>query len=318
MIFKRLFFLTFVFFAGTTAAHAQEAPCDHPACRATLPFEAACRIYLNAGDGEATLHRSVLGGMVGGVSRAVPEGCYQPGRVYGLQGWRFNTRGGHKIRHVKFKQNDDSMEFALEDGNGGDFADGFVWLVPLPDGTVLRSATASCAGPCRIALDPKQPFETVVLLGFDIERDDNDGHVRRFSVGPVSGSPTAPELRVNFRDDDFDYRAEVQYAYLPPDAIADRGRVLNDYSRDDGGFGTATVRNPSLPDPNLFAVTGPGNLVLQAFMFEFGNGGHFLEDIGLERRSTEFEAWFQDNQSRGERRHPDDPFTWRADFVFLN
>ena len=313
MVFRLSICLFFILFSST--AMAQEAPCDHPACRATLPFGAACRIYLN--DGDATLHRSVLGGMVGGVSRAVPEGCYQPGRVYGLQGWRFNTRGGHKIRQVKFLQNPESMEFAFVDKSGNDFADGFVWLVPLPEGTQLRSQTADCTGGCRIDLDAKDPFDTVVLLGFYIERDDNDGHVRRFSVGPVAGSPTAPQIRVNFQDDDFSYSAEIQYAYLPPDAIVGRGRVVTDYAGTEGGFGTATVRTASLPDPDLFAVTGQGDIVLQAFMFEFRNGGHFLEDIGLERRSTEYEAWFQDNQARGERRHPDDPFTWRADFVFL-
>ena len=300
-----------------SGAVAQEAPCEHVACRASPAFGAACRVYLDAADGDVTLHRSVLGGRVGGVSRAVPEGCYRADRVYGLQGWRFNTRGGHKIRHVKFLQRVGSLSFALADHDGDDFADGFVWLVPLPDGTVLRHVRAECTGACRLELAPKAAGEVVVLAGFDIRRAENDGHVRRFAVGPVIGTATAPEMRVDFRDDDFAYSVEVQYAYLPPGAVAGTGDVAQSYARNDGGFGTAVVRNPSFPDPALRAETGEGDLVLQFFAFAFGNGGHFLEDIGVERRMGEYEAWFQDNQGRGERRHPDDPFDWRAGFVRL-
>lgn len=300
-----------------SGAVAQDAPCEHVACRASPAFGAACRVYLDADDGDVTLHRSVLQGRVGGVSRAVPEGCYRADGVYGLQGWRFNTRGGHKIRHVKVLQRDGSLSFAFADHNGEDFADGFVWLVPLPEGTVLRRATADCTGACRIGLDPKRAEEVVVLAGFDIRRDRHDGHVRRFAVGPVAGTATAPEMRVDFRDDDFDYEVELQYAYLPSGAVTGRGGVAQSYARDDGGFGTATVRNPSFPDPALRAETGEGDLVLQSFSFAFGNGGHFLEDIGIERRMGEYEAWFQDNQGRGERRHPDDPFDWEAGFVQL-
>lgn len=306
--------------AGAVAASAvaaQEAPCDHAACRAAPAFGAACRVYLDAADGDATLHRSVLGGSVGGVSRAVPEGCYRADAVYGLQGWRFNTRGGHKIRHVKFLQQDGSLSFALADHNGDDFADGFVWLVPLPEGTVLRTARRDCTGTCRLELDPKAPEEVVVLAGFDVRRNENDGHVRRFAVGPVIGTATAPLLRVDFRDDDFDYGVAVQYAYLPPEAVAGVGRVGQTYTSPGGGFGSATISNPAFPDPNLRAETGEGDLVLQFFAFGFGNGGHFLEDIGIERRMGEYEAWFQDNQARGERRNPDDPFDWRVGFVRL-
>lgn len=315
-----MFLRYLVFLAGLAVAQpvvAQEAPCEHAVCRASPAFGAACRVYLDAPDGDATLHRSVLGGRVGGVSRAVPEGCYRADRVYGLQGWRFNTRGGHKIRHVKVLQQDGSLSFALADHNGEDLADGFVWLVPLPEGVELRSAQADCRGACRIGLAPKAAGEVMVLAGFDLRRDGNDGHVRRFAVGPVTSTATAPELRVDFRDDDFAYAVEVQYAYLPAGAVAGTGDVAQSYARNEGGFGTATVRNPSFPDPALRAETGEGDLVLRFFAFAFGNGGHFLEDIGIERRMGEYEAWFQDNQGRGERRHPDDPFDWRVGFVRL-
>ena len=209
------------------------------------------------------------------------------------------------------------LSFALADHDGDDFADGFVWLEPLPDGTVFRRARTECTGACRLELAPKAAGEVVVLAGFDIRRAENDGHVRRFAVGPVIGTATAPEMRVDFRDDDFAYSVEVQYAYLPPGAVAGTGDVAQSYARNDGGFGTAVVRNPSFPDPALRAETGEGDLVLQFFAFAFGNCGHFLEDIGVERRMGEYEAWFQDNQGRGERRHPDDPFDWRAGFVRL-
>ncbi|MEM9277630.1 MAG: hypothetical protein AAGA76_03570 [Pseudomonadota bacterium] len=301
-------------------AYTQEAPCSHDACRASMPQGNACRIYLNSDDGDASLHRSVLSGRVGGVSRAVPEGCYQPGQVYGLQGWRFNTRGGHKIRHIKFLQDSESMEFALADHDGNDFADGFVWLVPLPDGIELQETElVECNGGCRIPLGDKNPFDTVVLLGFEVLRDgDNDGHVRQFSVGRTSGPPTSPEMRINFSHDDFGYRARVQFAVLPAGTVSGTNRIGKSHEGHTGGFGTARVSNPTSPNADLRDDTPAGDSVLQSFGFAFENDGHFLEDVGIERISLGYEVWFQDNQARGERRNPDDPFIWRASYVFLN
>lgn len=255
-----------------------------------------------------------------------PRGRGQPGGAGGVLPGRSGLwPAGVAVQHAGWAQDPAGeipaagrvAELCAGRSRCDDFADGFVWLVPLPDGTVLRRARAECTGACRLELAPKAAGEVVVLAGFDIRRAENDGHVRRFAVGPVIGTATAPEMRVDFRDDDFAYSVEVQYAYLPPGAVAGTGDVAQSYARNDGGFGTAVVRNPSFPDPALRAETGEGDLVLQFFAFAFGNGGHFLEDIGVERRMGEYEAWFQDNQGRGERRHPDDPFDWRAGFVRL-
>jgi hypothetical protein len=304
---------------GIPPGYAQDAPCTHPACTASQAVGTACRIYLHSEAGEARFHQSVVNGSVGGVSRAQPEGCYDPSRVYGLQGWRFNTRGGHKIQRIAFLQDRGTLDFGLTDGDGGDYMDGFGWLVPLPAGTRERSTTLrSCGGRCRLGLDPMNPNDVFVLRGFEVRRVDGDGHVRRVAIGPVVGTPARPELRVNFRDDDFTYRVRIQYAYLPAGAISESGDVGNTYERRDPHFGAATIHSAAFSDRRLSARTPRGDAVLQSFAFGFRNGGHFLEDVGVERHSNSYEAWFQDNQSPAERREPDDSFSWRARFVILN
>ena len=150
MVLRWLFILAGV--VVVSGAVAQEAPCEHAACRASPAFGAACRVYLDAADGDVTLHRSVLGGRVGGVSRAVPEGCYRADRVYGLQGWRFNTRGGHKIRQVKSLQRDGSLSFALADHDATISRTGSYGWCRCPTGRCYAVQGRSAPGPVGLSL----------------------------------------------------------------------------------------------------------------------------------------------------------------------
>ena len=307
-----------------SAAQQTCAACSHPACCASAPVADACRVYMHAPEGSARwLPSAIVQSEESPFHQVEPVGCYDPGRVYGLQGWRFNIRGGHKIKRVKFMQRSGDplreggwLEIALHDHDGNDYMDGFVWLVPLPEGTALRTTrTQTCRGLCPFVLAPKNPTDIIVLAGFDVVREDGDGHVRTFSIGPNLGTETQPAVRVNFSDDNFAYRARIQYAYIPAGAVAaNRNVVSQRYRRP--SFSPGVV--PSAPSPLLLAGTPRGNAVLQTFSLGFQDGGHFLEDVGLERRAGAYEAWFQDNQGTTDRRQPDDSFNWSAGFAILN
>ena len=305
--------LLIVVFADAAPA---QAPCSDPDCTASMPAADACRIYVDSGNGAGRYTATVIRGRIVNYVRAQPDGCYDPSRRYGLQGWRLTMRDDHKIRRIAVLQGPGSLSFALQDNDGGDYMDGFVWLVPLPRGTVIHDTSArECTGNCTLTLDPKDPDDIIVLVGFDVTRVSGDGHVKRFSVGPAVGTATNPAMQLNFSDDDFAYRARVQYAYLPAGALGARGDVQGSFAR--AGDEDEIVRAPG-PSPNLRAATPRGNTVLQSFVLTFRNGGHFLEDVGIERRDGGYEAWFQDGQSDDDRRYPDDPFAWRTRFVILN
>ncbi|WP_371227522.1 hypothetical protein [Roseovarius sp. 2305UL8-3] len=293
--------------SSASPVEAQDAPCSHPACSASDAIGNACRIYFDAPTGRIALNAPDITGTVTGISRDQPDGCFDPTRPYGLQGWRYNTRGGHKIERILFIQRGDVMHFGLLDDDGNDYADGFVWLVPLPEGTQMRETSGvRCNARCTFDIDPIAEDEVFVLVGFSAKRQDGDGHVLRFGVGPPTGDASEPGLPITFMDDRFNYDVILQYAYVPASIVARRGTVSASYERNGGD-----VRR------QLRAETGAGDAVLQGFDFVFRNGGHFIEDIGIERREAEYEAWFQDNQGEDDRRRPDDPFEWRADFVML-
>jgi hypothetical protein len=309
-VMKLQYFLFMVLIAGylTGCGLTLRGICAAPDC-ATPAYGDACRVYVDSASGQANFHRSFILGTTGGISRTNPAGCYGEGQVYGLQGWRFNMPDGHKLGRIKLKQDPDSIDFEMTDGDRNDFMDGFVWLVPLPEGTQRRETTRSCRGSCTLTLDRKEDDEVFVLIGFDLNRnDDDEGHVRQISVGPISGDDTAPTIQVIFSDDAFGYQATIQYAYISDNIVDLTGRVEASYSKENNSSGT---------DPNLTRSTPTGNAVLQGFNFEFLNGGHFIEEIGLERHRSSYEAWFQDHQDRSDRRNPDDPFDWEAHFVIL-
>ncbi len=307
---------------------AAAQPCADPACQAALPAGNACRVYVSAPIGIQRVDRAALDrGAAAGVE--LPIGCYQPGHVYGLQGWRFNMRGGHKVKGIRLLQDGTNIDFAFFDHDAHDFADGFAWLVPLPAGAVQRTATRTCRGPCDLALERKASDEIFVLVGFEFLRSSNDGHLRALSIGPSPlTTPTQEFVRVNFRDDDFEYRVTLQYSYVqvfqvtgvaPPGFAArllDPAVVGKSYRRYEPGFGEAVIRG-TRPHPDLSDAVPPGDTVLAGFSFSFSNGGHFLEDLGLERTPSTYEAWFQDHQDRSDRREPDDPFVWSASFIML-
>ena len=300
-------FTALVFLISAPHAQAQSAPCsDHPACEAALPTGEMCRIYLDAPDGTATLTTRQINGQVNGVDRAVPSGCYDPERVYGIAGWRFNTRGGNKLRELGFEQGRGVLRFALADGDGGDFADGFVWLVALPAESELRSVSASCKGPCPLQVEREDPNEEQVLAGFNFNRQGGGGHIRDISIE----SPLFPSWNyyANFSDDDFDYDVTLQYAVVPPGFLGPRVNVLQKYNPD--VVWGRVIEGEVFVHPRVRAYTGEVTRLLHGFSFEFKNGGHFIEDIGVEPFPTEFHGWFQDHQGDENRRLPDDPFEW--------
>ncbi|MBY5990411.1 hypothetical protein [Roseovarius atlanticus] len=293
-------------------AQAQDAPCSHAACRAAQAVAPACRIYMEASTGRATFSHRALQGRVSFASRDQPDGCLRRGQAYALQGWRFNNRGGHKVQRLRLLQRAELFDIAFEDGDGGDYIDGFAWLVPLPEGVPIRTVQArECRGQCRLTLPGVRATDTVVLTGFEVARVGGDGHVRELAIGPADFSGGQGMMPVTFRDDDFAFRATVQYAVLPRGMVSGDQRARSDYARQ----GLPNLLSARYIHPDLQRPSGAGARMLRGFRMAFGNGGHFLEDVGIEPLPMAYMAWFQDNQPAAERRVPDDPLAWSVDWV---
>jgi hypothetical protein len=297
----------------TPAAHAQPANCDdHPACRASMPTGNVCRLYLNAGNGSQSFGEQSLDRIEGRASRSWPQRCYRGSRVFGLAGFRLNTRGGHKVKNFGFLHGRDSVEFWLEDKNSDDFSDGFVWLTGMPEGTEERFVIRrNCRGECILRLEREDTTREIFLSGFKFSRKDGDGHVKRIAILPLQNEGSVyPRYMVAFQDDDFEYEVRLQYVLVPRNTFGPLLEVAKTYDANNDGRMTRGEREPVHSD--LIAVRQQGNIALRGFEFKFSNGGHFIEDIGVEPDQTAFQAWFQDNQSDDDRREPDDPLEWRV------
>ncbi|MEM8541627.1 MAG: hypothetical protein AAGF25_11800 [Pseudomonadota bacterium] len=148
------------------------------------------------------------------------QSCYRADRRYMLQGFRFNTRGGHKISKIGFIQSSlgGSVSYSFHDQDANDFADGYVWLKATPRGsstirTVIRNG---CLGECFINLGSIENGRQIALAGFSFRRKEGDGHVRRSAIMPQLGAGTTNfGYMVAFQDDDFEYDVTIQYYVLP-------------------------------------------------------------------------------------------------------
>lgn len=302
----------------SSAAQAQTVNCDdHPACRAAIPAGAVCRIYLDAWNGSRGFNVQRLHGMAGNASRSWPPTCYNLNQAFGLQGWRFNMRGGHKVKNIGFLHERNGVQFKLEDSDGGDFADGFVWLSRLPEFSVRGSSVfqRGCRGECILELERDSADQTIVLSGFKFERQGGDGHLRRIAIIPQPLSSAASlnqRYLVAFQDDDFAYDVRLEYSLVPADKVGPMRELSKTYKREGDATVIAERRIPVHSDLVDVTATGTGNKVLRGFELRFLNGGHFIEDIGVEPGQGYYQVWFQDHQSEDDRRKPDDPFEWRV------
>lgn len=284
--------------AAPVPASAQTAEvCEGVGCTAAEPVGRACRIFFQ-GDGVA-LNRFNIGGFDRyDVER--PDGCLQPGQVYGLQGFRMHWPGGHKVARFAIHQAGGGFQFFMRDARGIDPAQAFVWLVPLPPGTELRETR--CQFGCVPLVPPIPRDKVYVIAGFDFKKPKGDGHLESFLIDTTFVG--SGQLGAVFRDKDrWNSVRIIQYAVVDRSALAGNATISGSYTRDQAG--------------ELRKATAEGDAVLTKLSFKFGNGGHFIEDIGLERSRFSYEAWFQDDQSRADRRTPDDPFDWEAQFRFL-
>ncbi|MFK7940863.1 MAG: hypothetical protein AB8B82_15890 [Roseovarius sp.] len=301
-------------FLAAIAAHAIDEACpDHPSCVSPIVVGGSCQIYLE-GFGSQVVTGNRTNRDLYWRNRSWTPGCYREDDIYALQGFRFNTRGGHKIKNFAVLNRSRDVSFALEDADSGDLASGFIWVTLMPRGSERRFVTATCRGECIVDLPRDRLDQQVVLAGFRFRRVDGDGHVRRVMVMPMApDSMTDGRYRVAFQDDDFEYDVLLQYALIPADTLSNTQDVRKLYNR--GGSYTDEERaDPDFVHHDLRIRDNPGWNILRGFEFEFRNGGHFIEDIGIEKNQHGFEAWFQDNQADNERRYPDDPFEWRIIF----
>ncbi len=282
--------------ATNLAGRASAQSCSGPICSAPAPIGNACRVFLSSADGA---------GLVPAGQGDEPSGCYDPARAYGLQGWHFFSDEGRRVSRMGIRQTADGLSFSFADADGGEPASGYVWLVPLPEGTEPVAVNASgCAGICRVPLGPMPANATFVLTGFEFERSGADGAIQQLAVGPVLRSATGVgALTVDFRDAEFAYRANVYYALIPSDAVSAPSSTGGDYA---GGSAA------------LVGLSDVGDAVLSGFSFKFANGAHTLGDVGLELGGLGYEAWFQDSEDEANRRHPTHPFSWQADYIILN
>lgn len=297
---------------------------DHPACKANLYAATSCRLYLDARNGSRQLNINRLQEEVNGVPRSYTRPCYKDDRVYALQGWRFNTRGGHKIKTIGFMKWPDrnGVEYSLHDNDAGDFADAFVWLSILPVGTEKRYVSRDdCRGECILELERDSADQKIVLSGFKFRRKDGDGHVKRLAVIPqASEGSLRPRYLVAFQDNDFDYDVTLQYALVPSDYIGRMEQSAKTYRPNDQSRYTVDNQSANYAMSVHSDLVGPrrrGKVVLRGFEFKFSNGGHFIEDIGVQPHANSHSVWFQDHQSDDDRRTPDDPFEWRVFYSFV-
>jgi hypothetical protein len=284
--------------AGSTLAapEVRAQACSGPVCGAPAPMGSACRVFMSASNGS--------GSYAPGASEE-PAGCFDPARVYGLQGWHFRAEGGREVSNFSLRQTNTGLDFAFADINGGEEVKGYAWLVPLPVGTEPLTVTATgCAGICRVSLGPLPANSVFVLRGFNFERTGGEGAIQTVAVGPLLRSATGVgALTVDFRDIEFAYRANIDYALVPADAVTGPSSTGGAYS---GGSAA------------LVGLSNVGDAVLSGFSFKYGGGGHPLEEVGLELGGLGYEVWYQGPEAEENRRHPELPFDWEADYIILN
>lgn len=285
------FYLFFSVLAATFSWPAFSQSCSGSACEANDPRGNACRVFFTSSTGD---------GAISGDQQ--PQGCYDPNTAYALQGFRLHAAGGQKLNRIGLSQDDEGASFAFLDADGGDAAQGYAWLMPLPEGTEIQSVTApDCAGVCLVPLGPIGDDVTFVLSGFEFARASGEGNIEQLAIGPIFISPTGiGALSVDFREAEFTYSARIDYALVPTSVLEGPNSVGGEY------------RGGSVA---LVGLSGGENTILQGFSFNFKNGGKQLVDIGLELSNFGYEAWFQDQQPEANRRKPDDPFDWKVDYL---
>lgn len=331
-------FFILTFFSASLGIHpgfhftqnANAQICEgHPACRGGYYNRSTCRMYLDAPTGTRRFNARDFGEFTGRSVRTSGsidgQNCYRGDREFMLQGFRFNTRGGHKINKISYFQTLDQnrVSFAFHDRDEDDFADGYVWLrrTPFGSSTMRTVIQQGCSGECFINLGRIANGRQVALAGFSFRRTDGEGHVRRVAVMPqqLRGTTNAGYM-VAFEDDGFEYDVSLQYVLLPSGTLEGIRLESRNYSPDNIG---RTILDHGTPEPRTVAsgLVAPHvqrTTVLLGFDLEFTNGGHFLEDIGIEPHAFAYEVWFQDNQGVEDRRTPDDPFRWTIAYSFLS
>jgi hypothetical protein len=141
------------------------------------------------------------------------------------------------------------------------------------------------------------PDHVFVLRGFKLSARSGDEHVQRVAVFEADGILTVAfeygERLLVVVSQVFQF--EVDYAYLPPDAVSSVGELWGSVL--EGG-----VDRKNIP---------VGDSVLRGFDFRFTNGGHHVREIGVQTPDDgRVEVFFNDKNS-------DDPFVWSVRWAIL-
>jgi len=157
---------------------------------------------------------------------------------------------------------------------------------------------------CKARLPRPSPQHVFVIIGFGFFFPGGDHHIKRIGLWEDAG-----ELNAHFEDqwaDDL-YRYELEYAYLPPAAVALVGKT--DF-RDARGGASATI------DLGLRPV---GPTVLRGFDVLFGTTGLYvatdnhLREFGIKTPGNKIEVYYSDKNPNSR----EDRFIWRVEWAAL-
>ncbi len=306
-------------------ARADGPNCTDDICaRWAEPTGTVCRIagtsIINGGnrlEGQFRITRDLLD--IGTTfDRERPDGCFTARRPYALQGFVL-FMGNHSVDRLRVEQSPGQYVGAIRDGDGRDLASGVIWATPLPRTTPIRIAEFdNCAFSCRFDLssasDTPLPQGTPVILGFNLNRDGGDGgHLREMMIDVGPG----PTLEVRYGEPDWSFSSRVQIGWIDESILAAADQEASFDYRGHDGEERPTPPGRIHPDLLAQAAFPQFDHALQAFHMRFGNGGHFLGYIGIERDGDVYEAWAQDEQPDADFRFPDDPFAMSARYAVI-
>jgi hypothetical protein len=158
----------------------------------------------------------------------------------------------------------------------------------------LVSANFDCTGPCTKPLSAPPAGHRFVLSGFTVNYVNDNRYVQRVSILPY----TSPgKVTVRFKDDGSPrFQGNVSGVFLPDRAFKSAKKEV-----------TLTY-TPGKPTPKL--NLGYDAFALIGFDFEFLNGNHKLNTVGLKYQRPYLTPVFND-------RNTDDPWRVRIQYALL-
>lgn len=212
-------------------------------------------------------------------------------RAAGLNGFGFNFNGhdDHEIRSIGLLQAPGKATATYQDQDGKEAYNFFGKYVHLANADLHQAARNDCRGSCTLPI-PRETDKVFILAGFEVSnRRGEDRNLRQLSVVPELA---AGRVRVTFTDNSgFDFATRVQYLVLPKSAVLSE----ESYSLTERRRSTKARR--------------PGTRVLESFSFQFLNGDHHLNAIGVQAGALVFMGMNDRNY--------DDPVRAEARFAVL-